>query len=69
MKKNMGKTDRIVRFLIAIVVAALYFADLIPGTLGIVLMVLAGVFVFTGMISFCPLYAPFKINTRSSKEK
>ncbi len=63
MKKNMGNTDRLVRVLIAAVIAVLYFTKVIPGTLGIVLLVLAGVFVATSLISFCPLYAPFGIST------
>lgn len=68
MKKNMGEADRLIRLIIAAVVVALFFADIITGTLGIVLMVLAGVFVLTSMISFCPLYAPFGIKTCKMKK-
>jgi len=64
MKKNMGNIDKMLRVLVAVVIAVLYFAtDLIPGTLGIILLVLAGVFVLTSFISFCPLYAPFGLST------
>ena len=64
MKKNMGNIDKMLRVLIAVVIAVLYFAtDLIPGTLGIVLLALAGVFVLTSFIGFCPLYAPFGLST------
>ncbi|MEQ8702633.1 MAG: DUF2892 domain-containing protein [Phaeodactylibacter sp.] len=63
MKKNMGNTDKMVRVIIAIIIAALYFTNTITGTLGIVLLVLAGVFVLTSVISFCPLYAPFGLST------
>jgi len=63
MKKNMGGTDRIVRILLAVVIAVLYFTEKISGTLGIVLLVLGGIFVLTSFISFCPLYAPFGIST------
>jgi len=69
MKKNMGSTDKIIRVIIAIIIAALYFTNVITGTLGIVLLVLAGVFVLTSFISFCPLYAPFGLNTCSNKKK
>lgn len=31
------------------------------GALGIVLVVLAGVFLLTALVAFCPLYAPFKL--------
>ena len=63
MKKNMGSTDRVVRVLVAAIIAVLYFTNTLTGTLGIVLMVLAGVFVLTSLVSFCPLYAPFGIRT------
>lgn len=65
MKKNMGSTDRIIRFIIAAIVVALYFTDVITGVFGIVLLVLSGVFVLTSLISFCPLYAPFGLSTCS----
>jgi hypothetical protein len=63
MKKNMGSTDKIIRVLIAVVIAILFFANVISGTLGIVLLVLAGVFVLTSLISFCPLYTLIGANT------
>lgn len=63
MKKNMGTADRIIRVLIAAIVATLYFTNVITGTLGIVLLVLAVVFVLTSLVSFCPLYAPFGLKT------
>ena len=69
MKKNMGNTDRITRLLLAAVVAVLYFTNIITGTLGIVLLVLAGVFVLTSLISFCPLYTLIGLNTCPAKKK
>lgn len=69
MKKNMGSADRIIRIIIAAIVGVLYFTGTISGTLGIVLLVLAGIFVLTSLISFCPLYAPFGISTCSFKGK
>ncbi|WP_367916234.1 DUF2892 domain-containing protein [Leadbetterella sp. DM7] len=64
MKKNMGKTDRIIRITIAAIIAVLYFMNVISGTWAIVLGILALVFVLTSFISFCPLYLPFGISTR-----
>ena len=64
MKKNMGTLDKAVRILIAVVIAVLYFANIITGTLAIVLLVVAGVMVLTSLISFCPLYFPFGISTK-----
>lgn len=63
MKKNVGNTDRIIRLIIAVVVAILFFNNIIAGTLGIILMVLAVIFVLTSLISFCPIYAIFGMST------
>jgi hypothetical protein len=68
MKKNMGNTDRIIRIILAAVMAILYFTNTITGTFGIVLLVLAGVFVLTSLISFCPLYAIVGLNTCPAKK-
>lgn len=69
MKKNMGSADRLIRVVIAVAVAALYFTGVISGTLGIVLLVVAGIFLLTSLVSFCPLYAPFGLSTCSVQEK
>ncbi len=63
MPKNLGTADRIVRFVIALVVAILYFTNVITGVLAIVLGVLAVVLLATAVVGFCPLYAPFKFST------
>ena len=68
MKKNMGIADRVIRVLIAIVIGILYYTGILTGTLGIVLLVLAGVFVLTSLVGLCPLYAPFGIKTCSAKD-
>lgn len=63
MKRNMGNTDRIIRTFLAAIVAVLYFTNTITGSMGIVLLVLAGVFVLTSLVSFCPLYSLVGLNT------
>jgi hypothetical protein len=68
MKKNMGSADRIVRILLAVVFAALYFTGTVTGTLGLVLVVAAGIFSLTSFISFCPLYPILGISTCSVKK-
>lgn len=67
MKKNMGNIDKIIRVLIAAVFAVLYFTGTVTGTIGLVLLVLGGVFLFTSIISFCPLYTLVGINTCKTK--
>ncbi|HNV98380.1 MAG TPA: DUF2892 domain-containing protein [Chitinophagales bacterium] len=63
MKKNMGSTDRVIRVILAIVFALLYFTGTVSGTLGLVLLILGAIFLLTSVVSFCPLYAPFGIST------
>lgn len=64
MKSNMGTTDRIIRLIAAVLFVVLYFTGTITGVLGIILLVLAGIFVITSVVAFCPLYLPFKFSTR-----
>ena len=63
MKKNMGNTDRILRALLAIVMGYLYFSGTIPGALGVILIVLAVVFLATSLFSICPIYSLLGINS------
>lgn len=63
MTKNMGSTDRIIRFILATVFVGLYFTNVVTGTVGIVLLVLATVFVLTSLVSSCPLYSLFGLKT------
>ena len=69
MKKNMGSADRIIRLVLAAVFAVLFFTGTISGTVGIVLLVLGGVFALTSVVSFCPLYAPFGLSTCAVENK
>ena len=68
MKKNMGGADRIIRLIVAIVVAILFWQGVITGTLGYVLLGVAVVFLLTSFISFCPLYSLVGLNTRKVKQ-
>jgi len=63
MKKNMGSVDRVIRTLIALVVIVLFLTNAISGTLAVILLILAGVFIITSILSFCPIYFLFGINT------
>lgn len=64
MKTNMGTTDRLIRTVIVVAIAALYFMGRIGGTLAIVLGVVAVVFLVTSIVGFCPAYLPFGFSTR-----
>jgi hypothetical protein len=67
MKSNIGTIDKVARILIAAVLGVLYFTHVISGTLGIVLLVFAGIMLVTGILGFCGLYIPFGINTKGNK--
>ncbi len=67
MKKNMGTIDIAIRLVIAAIVVILYFTHVISGTIAIILLIFAGVFILTSLLSFCPIYLPFGINTRGKK--
>lgn len=60
----MGTLDRLLRVVVAAAIVYLYFDHTISGAVGITLLVLAGVFVLTSAVSFCPLYKPFGISTK-----
>ncbi len=64
----MGNTDKGLRILLAIGIAALYYFNIIGGTLGIVLMAIGIIFLITSLINFCPLYRIFGINTCKIKK-
>ncbi|MBK6344935.1 MAG: DUF2892 domain-containing protein [Bacteroidales bacterium] len=57
MKKNIGNTDKLIRLVVALAIAILYFADLISGTLAIILGVVALAMVATSLMSYCGLYS------------
>lgn len=59
----MGTIDRVIRTLVAVIILVLYFTHVISGTLGIILLILAGAFVVTSLLGFCPLYWLLGFNT------
>jgi hypothetical protein len=64
MTKNMGTADRVIRTVLAVLIAVLYFTGTISGTLAVVLGIVAIAFLATSLIGWCPLYVPFKISTK-----
>ena len=68
MKKNMGIADRVIRVIIAAVFLTLYFTNVLTGTLGIVLIVISGIFLLTSLVSFCPIYALTGLSSRTKQK-
>lgn len=67
MKQNMGNIDKAIRLIVAAAILILYFSDVITGTPGIVLLILAIIFLLTSFVGICPLYLPFRLSTKKKK--
>jgi len=69
MKKNMGPVDRTIRVIIALLIGILYLAGQINGILALILGIVAVISLLTSIVSFCPLYVPFKLSTKKQAVK
>ena len=67
MQANVGLVDRIIRIVLAVVLAILIFAGQLSTVAAVILGILAVIFLITGVVAFCPLYVPFKINTNKKQ--
>lgn len=65
MKKNIGSTDRIIRFVIAAIVAGLLATStvVLTSTLGIVLAIVGVLALATASVNWCGLYAVIGTST------
>lgn len=63
MKKNIGKADKMIRVILAIILAALDFFEVVKGGFSWVLSVIAIVLLVTAFINFCPAYTLLGMNT------
>jgi ABC-type anion transport system duplicated permease subunit len=59
----MGETDRLIRVLLAVVIAVLIWIGFLPYWLALALGALGIIFLLTSLFRFCPLYVLFKIST------
>jgi Protein of unknown function (DUF2892) len=64
MKANVGIVDKAIRIVVGILLIMLYLVGVVSGGLGLVLLVLAGIFILTSLISYCPIYWIFKLTTK-----
>jgi hypothetical protein len=62
MKINEGTIDRAIRGVVGAILLVVGLV-VVKGTLGIVLDVLGGILLVTGIVGFCPLYTLFGIST------
>jgi hypothetical protein len=68
MKTNVGKTDKLIRLILALAGLLLYIFNVIHGTLGYIVLVLAAILIITSLINFCPLYTLFGLNSAKKAE-
>jgi uncharacterized membrane protein YkgB len=68
MKKNMGATDRVVRLLVVVVIAVLYYMGQLTGLAATILGIVAVAFLITSIVGWCPGYLPFGVSTRKHTE-
>ena len=61
-KQNVGTVDRVVRIALGIILAAIGMLVL-KGTASTIVSIVALIPLATGIVGFCPLYVPFKLNT------
>lgn len=64
MINNMGVLDRIIRVVIAIVIAVLYYYGQMSGLAAIILGLIAVIFILTGIVGYCPVYQLIGISTK-----
>jgi Cu/Ag efflux pump CusA len=66
MTKNMGKTDMIVRLVLAAVLVILYF--FVGRITGLIFIIIAIILALTAALRTCPLYYIFRTDTLDTKE-
>lgn len=64
MQNNVGKTDKLIRTIVALIIAALYFTGTIQGTVAAVLGIIAIIFVVTSLVGTCPIYLILKLSSK-----
>lgn len=69
MRHNMGKADRLIRLLVAVVLTSLFFADVLNGIWGYLAIGISVIFAATSFIGFCPLYTLVGFNTCSVSDE
>jgi hypothetical protein len=68
MKKNMGKLDRGLRIVVALVLGFLALSGKVEGMMYNIALALGAIFVLTSLVGFCPLYIPLGMNTCEKKD-
>lgn len=67
LKKNMSNQDKLIRVVIAFIIAMLFYFQIIRGLLGVILMVIAITMLLTCLFRVCPLYKACGYSTNKSE--
>jgi hypothetical protein len=62
MERNMGTLDRVIRFIVGVVMMGVGFGAL-SGAALIVVGIIGIILCATSLVGRCPLYVPFRIKT------
>jgi hypothetical protein len=63
MKRNLGSTDKVIRYILAIVAILIALLSNVSGLTQAILIAFAVIFIGTSLVSFCPLYAIVGLKT------
>lgn len=69
LKSNVGTADRTIRLILAIALIILFYTGVLPGILGVIGLIVALLLTVTSLISFCPIYKIFKLNSVFQKNE
>lgn len=69
MKRNVSKTDLIIRLILGTILLIVSFLDLLNDELiSLILLCAGGVLIITTLLRFCPLYFFLGLNTNKPKK-
>jgi hypothetical protein len=63
MKKNVGKTDKMTRLIVALILSVAIYFELIPKPWNWVALGASAILLITSAINFCPMYRILGKNT------
>ncbi len=69
LTSNVGTADRTLRLILAIVLIVLFYTGIMPGIVGVIGLIIALLLTVTSLISFCPVYKIFRVNSIFKKDE
>ena len=68
-EENVGPTDRVVRLAFAVILVCLYLAGIVSGSLGLVVLGISSLVLWTGLLKSCEPYTWLKFKTNKKTKK